>query len=89
MKFLAMTIVTLSLAAVTTASANIDLRPADAVKFIDTAAVPAKPAGVTFAQRRAGNARKTSATAAPAATAAERLPPGAWRNYQRRQRCQR
>jgi hypothetical protein len=52
MKFLAMTIVTLSLAAVTAASANIDLRPADAVKFIDTAAVLAKPAGVTFAQRR-------------------------------------
>ena len=52
MKLLAMTIVTLSLAAVTTASANIDLRPAGAVKFIDSAAVPAKPAGVTFAQRR-------------------------------------
>jgi hypothetical protein len=53
MKLLAMTIVTLSLAAVTTAaSANIDLRPAGAVKFIDSAAVPAKPASVTFAQRR-------------------------------------
>ena len=53
MKLLAMTIVTLSLAAVTTAaSANIDLRPAGAVKFIDSAAVPAKPARVTFAQRR-------------------------------------
>jgi hypothetical protein len=47
-----MTIVTLSLAAVTTASANIDLRPADAVKSIDTAAVPAKPADVTYAHRR-------------------------------------
>ena len=53
MKLLAMTIVTLSLAAVTTAaSANIDLRPAGAVKFIDSAAVPAKLASVTFAQRR-------------------------------------
>jgi hypothetical protein len=52
MKFLAITIVTLSLAAVTAASANIDLRPADAVKFIDAAAVLAKPTGVTFAQRR-------------------------------------
>ena len=52
MKFLAMTIATLSLAAVTTASANIDPRPAGVVKSIDTAAVPAKPADVSFAQRR-------------------------------------
>jgi hypothetical protein len=51
MKFLAITIVILSFAAVT-ASANIESRPEDAVKFIDTAATQAKPAGVTFAQRR-------------------------------------
>jgi hypothetical protein len=52
MKFLAMTIATLSLAAVTTASATIDPHQADTVKSLATAAVSAKPADVTFAGRR-------------------------------------
>jgi hypothetical protein len=49
---LAMTIATVSLAAVTAASANIDSRPADTVKSIATGAVQAKPADMIFAQRR-------------------------------------
>ena len=52
MKLLAMTIATLSLAAVTTASATIDPHQADAVKSFAMAAVSAKPADVTFAGRR-------------------------------------
>jgi hypothetical protein len=52
MKFLAMTIAALSLAAVTTASATIDPHQADAVKSFATAAVSAKPADVTFVGRR-------------------------------------
>jgi hypothetical protein len=51
MKFLAMTIATLSIAAVTPASATIDPHQADAVKPFD-AAVAAKPADMTFARRR-------------------------------------
>lgn len=52
MKFLALTIATLSLAAVTTASAAIDPHQADAVKSFATATVSAKPADATFAGRR-------------------------------------
>ena len=52
MKLLAMTIATLSLVAVTTALANIDPRPGDRNKSIETAAVPAKTTGATFAERR-------------------------------------
>ena len=49
---IAMTIATVSFAAVTAASANIDSRPADTVKPIATGAVQAKPADMMFAQRR-------------------------------------
>jgi hypothetical protein len=52
MKLLAMTIATLSFAALTPASANIDSRPVGAVKSVDTAAARTKGADVTFAQRR-------------------------------------
>ena len=44
---LAMTIATVSFAAVTAASANIDSRPADTVKPIATGAVQAKPADMS------------------------------------------
>jgi hypothetical protein len=52
MKFVAMTIATLSLFAVTTASATIDPHQADAFKSVATDAASAKPADVTFAGRR-------------------------------------
>jgi len=52
MKFLAMTIATLSLVTVTPATANVDPRQASVDKSIETAVVPVKPADVTFAQRR-------------------------------------
>jgi len=48
MKFLAMTIATLSLVTVTTATAKVDPRQTG----IEMAVVPARPADVTFAQRR-------------------------------------
>jgi hypothetical protein len=51
MKFLAMTIATLSLVALTPATANIN-PSADVVESIATAAMPAKPADLMFAQRR-------------------------------------
>lgn len=52
MKFLAMTIATLSLVTVTTATAKVDPRQTGAVKSIETAVAPTKPADVSFAQRR-------------------------------------
>jgi hypothetical protein len=51
MKFLAMTIAMLSLAALTPATANIN-PAADAVESINTAAMSAKPADLMLAQRR-------------------------------------